>query len=132
MRQMRVVSARFHDQDLVPHFGLGDATKVDLLRIEWPIGIVQELTDVVPNQILTVTEHQGGATNMPSLSASKLPDGTLQLTATGQSSLRYVFEASTNLTQWTKIAVRTNSTGAVEFTPAASSSSQRFYRVQVP
>jgi len=41
------------------HFGLGDATSVDTLRIEWPSGIVQELTDVAPNQILTVTEPAG-------------------------------------------------------------------------
>ena len=56
----------------------------------------------------------------------------LQLTATGQTNLRYAFEASTNLAQWTKIAVRTNVTGTVDYMPPASSSSQRFYRVQVP
>jgi len=54
------------------------------------------------------------------------------LTATGQTNLRYVFEASTNLAQWTKIAVRTNLTGTVDFTPPASSLPQRFYRVLVP
>jgi hypothetical protein len=58
--------------------------------------------------------------------------GPLQLTATGQTNLRYAFEASTNLAQWTKLAVRTNLTGTVEFTPPASSSPQRFYRVLVP
>ncbi len=55
-----------------------------------------------------------------------------QLTATGQTNLRYVFEASTDLAQWTKIAVRTNVTGTVDLTPSAASSPQRFYRVQVP
>ena len=114
------------------HFGLGDATKVDLLRVEWPIGVVQELTNVVANQILTVTEHRAGATNAPSLTALKSADGTMQLRAIGDTNLRYAFEASTNLVQWTKIAVRTNVTGTVDYTPAASSSPQRFYRVQVP
>ena len=38
------------------HFGLGDATNVTTLRIEWPSGIVQELKDVTPNQILTIQE----------------------------------------------------------------------------
>src|SRR5262249_30910981 len=38
------------------HFGLGDATNVDLVRIEWPSGIIQELHNVAPNQILTVEE----------------------------------------------------------------------------
>jgi hypothetical protein len=40
------------------HFGLGDATKVDTLRIEWPSGTVQELKDVPANQILTVWNRQ--------------------------------------------------------------------------
>ena len=56
----------------------------------------------------------------------------LQLTATGQTNLRYAFEASTNLAQWTKLAVRPNLTGSVDFTPPVSSAPQRFYRVQVP
>ncbi len=38
------------------HFGLGDATQVDILRIEWTSGIVQELYDVPVKQYLTVTE----------------------------------------------------------------------------
>jgi hypothetical protein len=105
---------------------------VDLLRVEWPIGVVQELTNVVANQILTVTEHRAGATNAPSLTALKSADGTMQLRAIGDTNLRYAFEASTNLAQWTKLAVRTNVTGSVEYTPPASSSPQRFYRVQVP
>ena len=42
--------------DLRPHFGLGDATNVDVVRIEWPSGIIQELHDVAPRQVLTVTE----------------------------------------------------------------------------
>ncbi|MBE7499972.1 MAG: CRTAC1 family protein [Verrucomicrobiales bacterium] len=59
--QMRQVSAggeawRVQHDDLRPNFGLGDATKADVVRIEWPSGAVQELTDVAANQILTVTE----------------------------------------------------------------------------
>ncbi len=38
------------------HFGLGDASVVDSLRIEWPSGLVQELPDVATNQFLTVQE----------------------------------------------------------------------------
>ena len=105
---------------------------MDLLRIEWPSGIVQELTNVAPNQILTITEHQAGVTNAPTMTASKSATGTVQLTATGQTNLRYVFEASSGLGQWAKIAVRTNLTGSVDYTPMASLSPQRFYRVQVP
>ena len=94
--------------------------------------MVPELTNVVANQILTVTEHQAGATTAPSLTVWIPATGPLQLTATGQTNLRYAFEASTNLAQWTKLAVRTNLTGTVDFTPPVSSAPQRFYRVQVP
>jgi hypothetical protein len=41
---------------LEAHFGLGDATMADTLRIEWPSGIVQELHNVSTKQFLTVTE----------------------------------------------------------------------------
>jgi len=94
---------------------------------------VQTLTNVTPNQILTITEHQADATNTPSLTVSKPAAGPLQLRAAGQTNLRYVFEASSDLAQWTKIAVRTNVTSTVEFTESAAANvSQRFYRVQVP
>ena len=41
---------------LIAHFGLGDATNVDLVRIEWPSGNVQELSDLSPDQVLKITE----------------------------------------------------------------------------
>jgi len=132
MREISGGGGPSSQNDLRAHFGLGDATMVATLRIEWPSGIVQTLTNVAPNQILTITEHQADVTNAPSLTVTKPAAGPVQLTATGQTNLRYVFEASPDLAQWTKIAVRTNLTGTVDFTAAASSSPWRFYRVQVP
>jgi len=41
---------------LEAYFGLGDATNITTLRVEWPSGLVTELHDVAPNQILTVEE----------------------------------------------------------------------------
>jgi hypothetical protein len=132
MRQMRVITASDSDQTLIAHFGLGDAAQVDLLRIEWPSGIVQEIANVQTGQALTVTEHQVGPTDAPNLAMSSLTDGTVQLTASGQADLRYVFEGSADLAEWTKLAVRTNLTGTVDYTPPTSASSQQFYRVVVP
>lgn len=133
MRRCACRTAVCSQNDLRAHFGLGDATKVDLLRIEWPIGVVQEIPNVPANQILTVTEHQAGATNAPSLTASKSGNSAVQLTATGQTNLRYAFEALTNLAQRTKIGVRTNLTGTAEFTDSATANvPQRFYRAMVP
>jgi enediyne biosynthesis protein E4 len=41
---------------LVAHFGLGDAAQVDRLKVEFPSGIVRELSNVPAKQILTVQE----------------------------------------------------------------------------
>ncbi|MCA8942607.1 MAG: CRTAC1 family protein [Planctomycetes bacterium] len=38
------------------HFGLGDRTTVDELRITWPSGVVQHLRDVTADRVLTVVE----------------------------------------------------------------------------
>jgi hypothetical protein len=100
VRQMREISgsnAADGGSGLLAHFGLGDATNVDVLRIEWPSGIVQELTNLVPKQFLTITEQQKGVTQAPSLAESRLADGTVQLSLTGQTNLLYAIEASTNL-----------------------------------
>jgi hypothetical protein len=53
-------SSSFQSQsEPIAHFGLGaGADLVDLIRIEWPAsGIVQELRNVAPNQLLSVVEH---------------------------------------------------------------------------
>lgn len=42
--------------DRVVHFGLGDATIVNNVEIRWPSVIVQRLSAVPANQILTVQE----------------------------------------------------------------------------
>jgi enediyne biosynthesis protein E4 len=119
--------------ELRAHFGLGDAPQADTVRIEWPSGIVQELSNVGAKQILTITEQQTGTTSPPSLAAAPTTSGAVQLTVTGQTNRLYVIEASTNFVQWTKIAVRTNMTGSVSITNSVSAKfPQRFYRAVVP
>ena len=58
--QMRHIAASgetlYAQHDRRPNFGLGDATVVDEVRIEWPSGTVQVLTDVAVDQILNVVE----------------------------------------------------------------------------
>jgi hypothetical protein len=138
LREISGGSGLCSQNDLRAHFGLGAATTVDLLRIEWPSGIVQEIANLPGSQIVTVEEHQAGVTNAPALAASRLPDGGVELTLTGQAqagtaNLRYVFEASTNLVQWSKLGVRTNLTGTVQFTDlAAAKTPGRFYRAVAP
>ncbi len=120
-------------QGTIAHFGLGDATVAERLRIEWPSGIVQELANVAAKQMLTITEHQAGTITPPTLTAAWPSPGVVQLTVTGPPNLLYVFEGSTNLVQWTKLAVRTNVTGSVDYTdPKAGTHAQRYYRAVAP
>jgi hypothetical protein len=120
-------------QPLVAHFGLGDATNVDTLRIEWPSGIVQTLSNVAPKQILTVVEHQAGEQPPVLGVVSRETNGAVSLSASGDAGFVYLFEASTNLANWTKMGVKSNATGAVSFTDKnAANYVSRFYRVSVP
>jgi hypothetical protein len=45
-----------NQSDMRPHFGLGDATVAEVVRIEWPSEIVQELSNVKAGQNLKVIE----------------------------------------------------------------------------
>jgi len=45
--------------DLRVHFGLGDAGRVELMRIRWPSGAEETFRDVQSNQLVTVTEGTG-------------------------------------------------------------------------
>jgi hypothetical protein len=123
-------------EDYLAHFGLGDATKVDTLRIEWPSGIVQEWKDVAVDQHLTKVESQNPPPPLaPQITASgHATDGMFQATVTyAATKLLCVLEASTNLAQWTKLSVRTNTTGTMQFDdPGATNRPERFYRVVVP
>ena len=47
----------YMSQNHIPiHFGLGDATIIDSLTIQWPSGITQTLDNIAVNQSLTITE----------------------------------------------------------------------------
>ncbi|HOY60000.1 MAG TPA: FG-GAP-like repeat-containing protein [Verrucomicrobiota bacterium] len=54
--QLRAIAASSFRNELVAHFGLGDAVTVETLRIEWPSGIVQEFQNLPAKQILQVRE----------------------------------------------------------------------------
>jgi hypothetical protein len=109
-------------QSFEAHFGLGDATVVDTLRIEWPSGIVQELHDVAVKQILTVTEP-------PRLEMTQAGAFTLRCWK-GQS---FGIENSTDLRQWQPLSTLTNLTGTLECSDStATQHAVRFYRAVTP
>jgi hypothetical protein len=104
--------------DVRAHFGLGDATMIDTLRIEWPSGIVQELHDVAAKQFLMVAEPA----RLQALGA-----GALRIQS--WKGMRFDVQASTDLSQWSPLTTVTNLTGTLEFTdPNVANDFRRFYR----
>ncbi|MFC1475195.1 CRTAC1 family protein [Candidatus Zixiibacteriota bacterium] len=58
--QMREITTQIEactQPPLEAHFGLGDASIIDSIKIEWPSGIIQILEDVEINQFLEITEE---------------------------------------------------------------------------
>jgi len=113
MWQMREISGGgglASQNDLRAEFGLGDATNVDIVRIEWPSGIVQELTNVTPKQFLTILEPS-------KLNLQYQSKGDqLILTLQGGRGLAYSIESSLDFTNWTAMAVLTNQTARLTWT----------------
>jgi hypothetical protein len=56
LREISAQSAYCSQNDMRAHFGLGDATMIDSVVIEWPSGIRQYRTGVLPNQIMDIEE----------------------------------------------------------------------------
>ena len=121
--QMREIAGGngYAQNSLIAHFGLGNATNAQTVRIEWPSGMVQTLTNVAAKQFLTVTE--------PPLLQAGLTNGSLQLRLTGSLGLAYEIQASTNLSAWTSLGTITNTSRTMQFVdPTAANQPQRFYR----
>lgn len=75
------------------------------------------------------------STNEPVLikSPARQGDGLFHFTITSQAGAVLIVSASTNLVQWTQIAVVTNVTGIMDFAdPASASLPRRFYTIGLP
>jgi hypothetical protein len=121
MREVRAGGA--YGGSLISHFGLGDATNADIVRIEWPSGLVQEFQNVAAKQILTYTEP-------PRLLATTM-GGVPQFSLKGGRGFKYEVDSSPDLLTWSSIGTLTvtNLNGIaqiVDLNPPASD--QRFYR----
>jgi hypothetical protein len=123
VRQTAGGSGWLSHNELDAHFGLGDATNADTVRIEWPSGIVQEFHNIPPRQFLSITEP-------PRLSAG-LTNGVPQFFIKGGRFIQYDIQVSTNLVDWVPMETLTitNLSGLAEImdtnTPA---SDRKFYR----
>jgi len=103
MRQISGGDGENNSDSLMAQFGVGDAIGIETVRVEWPSGAVQEFTNIVANQSLTVIEP-------PRLTAINPSNGSgFEFNLTGQPGFNYTIEASTNLTHWMQIFTLTNS-----------------------
>lgn len=123
--QLREIStgSGYAGQNTLAHFGLGSATNIDLVRIEWPSGLVQEIPNVAVGQLLTVIEP-------PRLNAlDPLPDGSFRLSLIGGIGFSYEVQTSTDLGNWAVRTRLTNTERTVIFKETSpADGSQRFYR----
>ncbi|MGK7393484.1 MAG: FG-GAP-like repeat-containing protein [Candidatus Cyclobacteriaceae bacterium M3_2C_046] len=55
-RDISSQTGRFAQNSMVTHFGLGDAAIVETIRVEWPSGIIQELSNQAVDQYMEIVE----------------------------------------------------------------------------
>ena len=59
IREVKSGGSYLSQNDMRVHFGLDTATKVDIVEIRWPSGLVETFKDVKANQLFIVTEGEG-------------------------------------------------------------------------
>jgi enediyne biosynthesis protein E4 len=52
-------SSHLSQNDLRLHFGLGQASKVDLMEVRWPSGLRESFRDIASNQLIVIQEGTG-------------------------------------------------------------------------
>jgi hypothetical protein len=124
--QMRTIGldASPGQNDPRAHFGLGDATNVTTLRIEWPSGAIEDFANVAPRQLLTIVE--------PGLRGESSADGQFHLKISGNTNRTYALQASPDLTHWTMVTEvpGLGTGGPVDFVEPGPAQAQRFYRLK--
>jgi hypothetical protein len=103
--------------------GLGDATNVEVLRVEWPSGLVQEFPNLSVRQTLTLTE--------PARLSASQTGGFVTVSLKGGRGFSYLIQASTNLVSWTddSSVTITNLSGTARIDhPLDPMSPLKFYR----
>jgi len=121
LQQLREISgggAYLAQNSLEAMFGLGDATNVDSVSIEWPSGIVQELRSVATRQFLSVTEP-------PRIAGANLSAGEFSFRCEGREA-GTVLESSVDLKQWVRV-MNSNCAGGI-YKEAVSTNGSHFFR----
>jgi hypothetical protein len=108
---------------LEAYFGMGNATKVETLRIEWPSGTIQDLENVPSKQYLIVSE--------PARLQVTAPNGRPTVTLLGGRAMNYDIHVSPDFKGWSPLTnlTVTNVNGSALITDSnISNSGTRFYR----
>ena len=104
-------------------FGLGDAEVIDRIRIEWPSGIVQELTNVPVDQFLTVIEER----QLVLSCAIRPENGVFVLTVTAEPGQTVRIYASEDLANWEE---KESLMGSGEVEISSPDSGIQFYKAE--
>jgi hypothetical protein len=113
-----------HQNDLRPHFGLGNATNATTVRVEWPSGTVEEYSNLARDQFHTLVE--------PSLRGAMQANGQFELSVTATLNRACTIEVSSDLANWS-VLTTVNGPGETPVTyldPTAPGQNQRFYRMK--
>jgi len=121
--QLREIShgAGWSSSPLEAHFGLGDATNISAIQIEWPSGTVQTIANVRPKQSLLIREPVHLSIDPSAMVSVRSWSGQI-----------FHVETSTKLVDWTAGFTVTNATGSILFPMLSSTNSARFLRLRVP
>jgi hypothetical protein len=123
LREITASNAFGNQNSLDPFFGLGDAATAELVRIEWPSGLVEERRNISANQRVTITESPG----IQRLAYTQRDGCRLQII--GRPGDTYDIQASTDLRAWSYLTTVSNSTPACQwFDTSATNYPHRFYR----
>lgn len=125
MRQITGSEGWLSGNSLDTVIGLGTATNIEVLRIEWPSGIIQELRNVTPNQAITLVERTILGMELKS-------DGSLTMKVEGPRQQQYRVESSADLMIWRSygslLNTGTEGMASVQYRPLHDSITQ-FFRV---
>ncbi len=59
MRELSAQTSYCGQNDLRPHFGLGNATNIDSIKVEWLNGNVEYYTNITTNRFITIVQGKG-------------------------------------------------------------------------
>jgi len=117
-REIAVTSSFVSQNSSIAHIGLGSSTSITSINVKWPSGIVQNLTNITSNQLLTINEDNTG----PALTTLAPANGAISVNANTTLSIT-LNEASTAVAAKTLKVFRTsdlvNAVASLNVTSAA-------------